>query len=43
MSSTMPGAGMMSGPNAPHKPTLGVAIVAIVVVVVGYHFLIKKR
>lgn len=37
----MPG---MGGANvAPHKPTLGWAIVAVVVVVLGYHFLIKKR
>jgi hypothetical protein len=27
---------------APHRPTLGWAIVAIVVVVLGYHFIIKK-
>ncbi len=36
---------MMPGTGAnvmPHKPTLGWAIVAIVVVVLGYHFLIKK-
>lgn len=26
----------------PHKPTLGWAIVAVVVVVLGYHFLLKK-
>lgn len=27
----------------PHKPTLGWAIVGVIVIVLGYHFLIKKR
>ncbi len=26
----------------PHKPTLGWAVVAVIVVVLGYHFVIKK-
>lgn len=27
----------------PHKPTLGWAIVALIVVVLGYHFFMAKR
>jgi hypothetical protein len=27
----------------PHKPTLGWAIVGVIVVVVGYHFFMKGR
>jgi hypothetical protein len=35
--------GMSGGLPAPHKPTLTYAIGAVVVVVILYHFLIKKR
>lgn len=39
---SMMGAGG-AGPNlSPHKPTLGWAVVAVIVVVLGYHFIIKK-
>jgi len=36
----MQGGGMQQ--MAPHKPTLGWSIAAVVIVVLGYHFLLGK-